>query len=302
MKTLVAQKKERLDVLIVGNEPGLSRTKVAAAIPNGFVTVDGLVVLKPGHPVHPGQTVAYPEFEDTPAHDLTPASRELEFVFEDAHMLVVNKPRGLASHPATSLKEPSLVNVLLAYGKELSSEAGSFRPGIVHRLDKDTTGLMLIAKTDSAHRSLASQIQNKTAERRYVALCTGHMDQTRFRVEAPIARDPAYRVRMKVDNNGKPAATECKVIERGGPGMLIGCRLESGRTHQIRVHLQAVGCPVLGDPIYGSSTPTDAPLQLHAAYIAFDHPVSGERIVRYCPTPDDFLFVSSNLEEALMQW
>lgn len=267
--------------------PEHSRSKLVRLIDEGLVLVNGRPE-KSSFKLLEGTVVALDEPSETGAHDLTPADIPLDIVFEDAHLLVVNKPRGLAAHPAISLKEPSLVNALLARPGDLSTAGGDFRPGIVHRLDKDTTGLMVVAKTDAAHVSLAKQIEGKSAERRYFAVCAGDVAQERFRIDAPIARDRRNRLKMAVDPLGRPAVTHVLRVARLDPGWLLGIRLETGRTHQIRVHLSSLAMPVLGDAIYAPRAYQSGNLQLHAAYLAFDHPVTAERIECFAAPPEDF--------------
>jgi 23S rRNA pseudouridine1911/1915/1917 synthase len=285
--TLIADREERLDKFLARSLPQFSRTKLAALIGEGGVLVDGKPQ-KPRFMLQQGMSVSLDEPKPTPAHDLTPAEIPLDVLFEDEHLLVVNKPRGLAAHPAPSLKEPSLVNALLARSHTLSSTGGSFRPGIVHRLDKETTGLLLVAKTDSAHMKLARQIEQRTADRRYLALVSGEVSQPRFSIEAPLARDRHNRLKMTIDSSGRPALTHIKVIETLQLGTLVGAKLATGRTHQIRVHLASIGHPVLGDPLYAPRERQDMPMQLHAAFLAFDHPETGERMSVFAEPPLDF--------------
>jgi 23S rRNA pseudouridine1911/1915/1917 synthase len=285
---LLADSEERLDRFLARVLPAHSRSKLVRLIGEGEVRVDGKVQ-KPSFQLAPGMSVELPEPEETPPHDLTPFDMELNVAFEDEHMLVVDKPRGLAVHPASSLKEPSLVNALLARPHSLSSGSEEFRPGIVHRLDKDTTGLLLIAKTDAVHAALAKKIEAREVERRYVAVVAGMPEQERFRIEAPIIRDRTNRQRMAVDAHGKPAITHVSRLKRLDQGTLLAVRLETGRTHQIRVHLRAVGHPVLGDDLYAPREFAQGPLQLHAAHIVFTHPVTGERVELFAPPPEDFL-------------
>lgn len=234
-------------------------------------------------------SIDLPVPEESPPHDLSPADVPLSVVYEDADILVVDKPRGLASHPAASLKEPSLVNALLSRRTPLSRAGGEFRPGIVHRLDKDTTGLMIVAKNDRAHAALAAQMESKTAERRYVAVVAGNLEQPRFTVSAPLARSARNRLLMTVDPSGKTAVTHVKRLGRIDAGTVLVCRLETGRTHQIRVHLLAIGHPILGDRLYAPREYASGPLQLHAAYLSFDHPVTGRRIALFVPPDEAFL-------------
>lgn len=285
---LIADQSERLDRFLARSLPEFSRSKLAKLIEQGLVLVDGEVV-KPSFLLSSGMEVELDEPEQREAHDLTPADIPLDVVFEDDALLVVNKPRGLASHPAASLKEPSLVNALLFRSHGLSQIGEAFRPGIVHRLDKETTGLMVVAKTDEAHAALAKQIETKAAGRRYFAVVAGDPEQERFFVKAPMARDKRDRIKMAVDPLGKDAVTEIKVIARTERGVLLGVRLETGRTHQIRVHLSAVGLPVLGDSLYAPREFGSGPLQLHAGYLSFDHPSTGNRIVTTALPPEDFV-------------
>jgi 23S rRNA pseudouridine1911/1915/1917 synthase len=296
-----AQRPERVDRFLARSLPGHSRTKLARMIGDGLVLVDGLAV-KPSFMLLPGMAVALDDPVDSPPHDLERADIPLTIVFEDEAFLVVDKPRGLAVHPASSLKEPSLVNALLGRGGSLSTIAGEFRPGIVHRLDKDTTGLLAVAKTDSAHAALASQFESKSAERRYFALVAGAFDQDKFIIEAPIGRDKRDRQRMAVDSKGKAARTEVYVVRRLDAGSLLALRLTTGRTHQIRVHLRAVGHPVLGDAVYAPREMQTMPLQLHAAYLELDHPTSGKRLNFYSEPPDDFVGREFCSREAVADW
>lgn len=256
-------------------------------------------VRKSSFALSPGMTVTLDAREESEPHDLTPADIPLEIVFENADLLVVNKPRGLAAHPAASLKEPSLVNALLARGHSLSEAGGAFRPGIVHRLDKETTGLLVVAKNDAAHTNLAKQIEGKTAERRYFAVVRGMPEQDKFKIDAPIGRDPKSRQRMAVVSNGRRAVSHVVVLGRADAGMVLAVRLETGRTHQIRVHLRSIGHPVVGDSVYGVKETEGLPMQLHAAFLSFDDPSSGERIVCFAPPPDDFAGRSIATREAI---
>jgi 23S rRNA pseudouridine1911/1915/1917 synthase len=297
---LTADAHERLDRFLARRLPNHSRTRLVRLIGTGEVTVSGRIE-KPSFLLEPGTEVELTEPEQSPAHDLSPSDLPLEVLFEDVDLLVVNKPRGLATHPASSLKEPSLVNALLGRRTELSSAAGDFRPGIVHRLDKETTGLLVVAKNDASHVRLARQIEGKSAERRYFAVVAGNVERPRFVIDAPIARNKSNRILMAVDAEGKRAVTHVKLLHRLQQGTALGVRLETGRTHQIRVHLSAVGLPVIGDRLYAPKAMAMGPLQLHAAYLAFDHPTTGERMGFYAP-PDDQLigsrvFTREELEE-----
>lgn len=284
---LVSDQSERLDRFLARCLPDHSRTKLAKIIERGEVTVNGQVH-RASFLLSPGMEIVLDSPDETPAHDLTPADIPLEIIYEDDDLLVVNKPRGLAAHPASSLKEPSLVNALLGRNISLSTVGGDFRPGIVHRLDKETTGLMVVAKNDQSHVKLAKQMETKSAERRYFAVVAGDVEQTRFTIAAPIARSKVNRLLMAVDPHGKPAVTHVKRLARVPQGNLVACRLETGRTHQIRVHLRAIGHPVLGDSLYAPKEYATGPLQLHAAYLALDHPTTGDRIAFYAAPDAEF--------------
>lgn len=286
---LTSEGAERLDKFLANQIPGISRTKLAAWIEAGHVLVDG-EPCKPGQKLEPGSEVELELPDATPPHDLAPADIPLDVVFEDEYLLVVNKPRGLATHPATSLKEPSLVNALLFRGGALSSGSAAYRPGIVHRLDKETTGLLVVAKTDFAHRALADQIASKTAVRKYLAVVAGVPENETFRIDAPIGRDPSNRARMAVvAKGGRHASSFVKHLAKVPQGSLVAVRLDTGRTHQIRVHLAAVGHPVYGDHIYAPAGVSEGPMQLHAASLIFQHPTTGERLSFFVPPPEDFL-------------
>lgn len=282
--TLNADSSERLDKFLARSLDGISRSRIVEWIESGHVWVGEKLETKPAHKLSEGDVVRLDEVEDREAHDLTPADIDFDVMYETDDLLVVNKPRGLAVHPASSLDEPSLVNGLLGRNIVLSGSAGDFRPGIVHRLDKDTTGLLLVAKNDRAHEFLSRHIAEKKTERRYLAIVEGNPPQELFTIDAPIGRDEKNRLRMAVTAKGKPARTHVAVLQKLGRQSLLGIRLETGRTHQIRVHLRAVNFPVVGDSIYGKQ----GTLMLHAAYLEFDDPTTGERRTITAGTPDDF--------------
>lgn len=287
MSEFTVEAPERLDKFLVRVMPEHSRSKLAEMATAGKVLVDGKPE-KPSFQLKPGMVVKSGEPVPSHVHDLSPADIPIDIIFEDEAFLVVNKPRGLAVHPAASLKEPSLVNALL-WRTTLSTVGESFRPGIVHRLDKETTGLLIVAKTDAAHVKLAKQIESKTAIRRYAAVVAGDMDHPSFTINAPMGRDKQNRVKMTVDPDGKPAVTHVKQVARLEQGALIAVSLETGRTHQIRVHLLSIKHPVLGDSLYAPRVYRSVPLQLHAAYLSLIHPVSRKRVSFYAPPPPDFL-------------
>lgn len=286
---LKVESKERLDKFLASYFVSHSRSKLSKLVDQGLVLVDGKQE-KSSFMLSPGSIVTLDEPSDvSEVHDLSPADIPLEVPYEDDFLLVVNKPRGLATHPATTLKEPSLVNALIARSHGLSQVGGEFRPGIVHRLDKDTTGLLVIAKSDSIHVALAKQIESKTAHREYLAVVGGDVLRDSFTIDAPIARDKHNRLKMAVDPHGKPARTHVTKIGQAGPGTLVRCKLETGRTHQIRVHLRAMGHPVLGDKIYAPKEWHGYALQLHATKLEFIHPVTADLVSVECSPPPDFL-------------
>lgn len=281
-----ADRGRRLDVVVAVRCPQYSRSRVATLAGRGQVLVDGRPQ-KPAFRLRAGQRVRVL----APPHDpvgVSPEPIPLRIVHEDADILVVDKPAGMTVHPAPGHPQGTLVNAVLAHVPELSGVAGSLRPGIVHRLDKDTSGLLVIAKTDAAYRSLASQLRAREVTRVYLALVRGTVRSDRERITAPIGRHPVHRTRMAVVPRGRPAVTHVTVVERLGGATLVECRLETGRTHQIRVHLRHLGHPVLGDPVYGGAPAGIARQALHAARLEFTHPRTGERIVCTAPLPEDF--------------
>ena len=300
----VAEGKERLDRFLSRKLPDHSRSKIVKCIEDGSVLVEGEVATKSGFQLKPGWEVEIGEIPETAPHDMTPVPMDLEIVYEDEALLVVNKPRGLAVHPADSHTGPTLVHGLLARAHGLSEMGGSFRPGIVHRLDKETTGLMIVAKSDASHRELSEQIQARTVQRRYVALARGFPAHQRFTIDAPIGRHQGIPTRMTVKNTGKAAVTHVRVIgvAPADKGSLLACRLETGRTHQIRVHLSHFGFPVLGDAIYAPDDWKSGPMHLHAAALKFVHPFSGEEIAVYAAPPEDFLGREVITESLVVGW
>lgn len=289
---------QRLDTYL-SQEAGISRTKAEEAIESGAVLVDGKPETRPSTKLRPGVSIELRALPNDQGENLEPAPIELDIVFEDEWILVIDKPRGLAVHPAPTLREPSLVNAILHYGGTYSTFGGDFRPGIVHRLDKETTGLIVVARNDSVHGSLAEQFAKRTAGRKYLGVVLGSPAQERFDIDAPIGRDPKNRQRMAAIEGGRHAVTHCKVLGRSAVGTTIGFKLATGRTHQIRVHMKAIGHPILGDRTYAPPVAHGLPLQLHAAILSFDHPVSGQRLEFSAAPPGDFVGVEGALESLL---
>ncbi|MDA1579476.1 RluA family pseudouridine synthase [Bacillus cereus group sp. TH228LC] len=281
------QKNERIDKFVAGINNEWSRTQVQQWIKDDVVTVNGKAV-KGNYKVKENDeiTVTIPEPEEL---DIQPEDMNLEIYYEDADVLVVNKRRGMVVHPAPGHTSGTLVNGLMHHCTDLSGINGVMRPGIVHRIDKDTSGLLMVAKNDMAHESLVNQLVAKTVTRRYKAIVHGVIPHDKGTIDAPIARDKKERQSMTVDENGKHAVTHFQVLERFKDFTLVECRLETGRTHQIRVHMKYIGYPLAGDPKYGPKKTLDMNGQaLHAGILGFDHPRTGEYIQFEAPIPEVF--------------
>ncbi|AXY05447.1 MULTISPECIES: RluA family pseudouridine synthase [Bacillus] len=281
------QKNERIDKFVAGINNEWSRTQVQQWIKDDVVTVNGKAV-KGNYKVKENDEIAVtiPEPEEL---DIQPEDMNLEIYYEDADVLVVNKPRGMVVHPAPGHTSGTLVNGLMHHCTDLSGINGVMRPGIVHRIDKDTSGLLMVAKNDMAHESLVNQLVAKTVTRRYKAIVHGVIPHDKGTIDAPIARDKKERQSMTVDENGKHAVTHFQVLERFKDFTLVECRLETGRTHQIRVHMKYIGYPLAGDPKYGPKKTLDMNGQaLHAGILGFDHPRTGEYIQFEAPIPEVF--------------
>lgn len=229
---------------------------------------------------------------DTLKHDTTikPQEMALDIVYEDDDLMIINKPSGMVVHPSFGHYSNTLVNGLLAYTNKLSSNNGDIRPGIVHRIDKDTSGLLMIAKNDKAHENLSKQLKDKTLSRVYIALVSGKINHDTGLIDAPIGRDKNDRKKMSVTNqNAKEAITYFKVLERYKNATLIECKLKTGRTHQIRVHLNYIKHPIINDPVYGNNKKvTSFGQMLHAKSLSFIHPVSNRKMTFSCDAPKEF--------------
>ncbi len=281
---------ERADALISRLVPELTRSAAQKLLERGGVTLDGAPVRKNHRPA-PGQvlTVALPDPE---AVDLAPQKLPLDVVYEDGDVIVVNKPVGLVVHPAPGHPDGTLVNALLYHcGASLSGINGELRPGIVHRIDRDTSGLIIAAKNDRAHLALAAQLQDHSLARTYEAVAVGGLKEDSGTVDAPIGRHPVDRKKMAIDRkNGREAVTHWSVLARYPGYAHVECRLETGRTHQIRVHLASIGHPLLGDTVYGAKKPVPglAGQCLHARRLRFVHPSTGKTVELECPLPGWF--------------
>ena len=305
---------KRLDTVLAAALDGLSRTRIQALVKQGAVTDgDGRIVTSPSMKVAAGQRFTVDVPPPAPAR---PAAQDipLEIAFEDDHLIVIDKPAGLVVHPGPGSPDGTLVNALLAHcGESLSGIGGVARPGIVHRIDKNTSGLLVAAKSDAAHAGLAAQFAEHSIERRYTALAWGEPRPLSGRIDAGIGRDPAHRTRMAVRRDGgRTARTYYTVMERySGLLSLIECRLSTGRTHQIRVHLAHRGNPLVGDRLYGGrrhlprpwrDTPPAAAVEafgrqaLHAAVLGFVHPVTGGDLSFRSALPQDIAALASALK------
>lgn len=289
----------RLDAFL-SRESGISRSAVSRALEKAGALVNGVTRTKSGHELRTGDRVEFTPPEPEPL-SVEAADIPLDIVYEDAGFAVVNKPRGMVVHQASSYRaNDTLVNALLFRLKDLSGVNGVIRPGIVHRLDKDTSGLIVVAKTDEAHRSLAEQIEKKTARRIYVAIADGNFREDNGTVDAPIGRNPRDRKKMAVVEKGRRAVTHYEVLERFGAYTLVRYELETGRTHQIRVHSAYIHHPVTGDSLYGGSTALFKDGQLlHAEKLILKNPATGEEMTFTAPLPADFAAVLARLRSGL---
>ena len=281
--------KTRIDSYLSEVLEDMSRSHIQKKIREGAITVFGKPV-KSGFLLSQGDEIALPEEEEAEPMEAEPEDIPLDIVYEDQDVIVINKPKGMVVHPAAGHATGTLVNALLYHcGSSLSGINGILRPGIVHRIDKDTTGLLMVCKNDAAHTALSEQLAVHSITRRYLALVRGNIRQEEGTVDLPIARSDKDRKKMAVASPGKGrrAVTHFRVLEHFRDAALLECRLETGRTHQIRVHMKSLGHPILGDPIYSRPDPSwpDVGLCLHALRLSFDHPVSGVRMSFTAPLP-----------------
>ena len=288
---------ERADQLIARLAPELTRSAAQRLLEEGAVTLNGAPIKK-NYRAAAGDVLAVVLPDPEPV-EAVPQDIPLDVVYEDGDVIVVNKSVGMVVHPAAGHPDGTLVNALLYHcGKSLSGINGALRPGIVHRIDRDTSGLIIAAKNDFAHQALAAQLADHSLYREYEAVCVGSLREDAGTVDAPIGRNPTDRKKMAVDRrNGRPAVTHWQVIARYPGHTHIRCRLETGRTHQIRVHLAFVGHPLLGDTVYGAKKPVPglAGQCLHARRLSFLHPRTGRRVSVECPLPSWFEEVLTKL-------
>lgn len=282
-------KNQRLDAFLASSLDGLTRSQATRLIESGEVAVNGRAVSK-SYKLAGGEDIAVTLPEPEPV-EAVPQDIPLDVVYEDADVIVVNKPSGMVVHPAPGHPDGTLVNALLYHcAGTLSGVGGALRPGIVHRIDRDTSGLIIAAKNDAAHQYLSAQLADHTLARTYECIVVGALREDRGTVVAPIARHPADRKRMAVVAGGREAVTHWEVIARYPGYTHVRCRLETGRTHQIRVHMAYIGHPILGDTVYGAKkeVPGLTGQCLHAVGLRFLHPRTHEVVELSCPLPDEF--------------
>ncbi len=287
----------RLDKVIAKNYPELSRTNIQKLIENNKITVNNKIE-KASYKVSQGDKIAIEEIE-VKTIDLKPQNIPLDVIYEDNDIIVINKQKGLVVHPANGNPDGTLVNAVMALCKDsLSGIGGELRPGIVHRLDKDTSGLIIVAKNDKAHLNLSNQIKNREVKKTYIALVRGVIKENEATINMPIARSTKDRKKMAVSKDGKEAITHFKVIKRYDKYTLIEVKIETGRTHQIRVHMSQIGYPIVGDVVYSNGkNPFGVVGQmLHSSKLTFKHPITNKEINLEAELPTYFKKILKELE------
>ena len=294
LKFQTEEKGQRIDKYLC-EQTQLTRSRIQQLIEQGAVEVNGKAT-KSNYKINPGDLIEV-SYEDLSELDVVAQDIPLDIRYEDSDVIVINKPRGMVVHPANGNQQGTLVNALLYHCKDLSGINGVLRPGIVHRIDKDTTGLIIVAKNDKAHLELSKQLQDKTVNRLYYALVHGTFAHDYGTIDAPIGRDETDRQKMAVtEKNRKEARTHFRVLERFKDYSLVECRLETGRTHQIRVHMRYIDHPIVGDEKYGYRRTMKIGGQLlHAHQLEFVHPSTGEKMVVEAEIPQDFAEVLQRL-------
>lgn len=285
-------RRERADKVLAAAFPAHSRAAFQRALEAGLVRADGRVIAQADE-VRPGQVIEF-SFPETVPAEIKPVDIPLDVIFEDWHLIVLNKPAGMVVHPGVGTGEDTLVHALLAHcAGELSGIGGVERPGIVHRLDKETTGLLVVAKNDAAHRALADQFASRALQKEYVTLVSGVPKAPGGTIDRAISRHPVHRHRMTVGEGGRPSRTDWEVLETfREAAACLRCRIHTGRTHQIRVHLKSMGHPVMGDETYGwkqnAALPVPPRVMLHAEHLVFSHPATAKVLDLRAPLPGDF--------------
>ncbi len=300
IKVNKGEQEQRLDLFLLQKIPAkISRNFVQKAIKEGKVKVNGKPQ-KPSYRVKIKDVIFIPDPEPAVVPSIEPEPIQLQILYEDSDLIVINKPAGMIVHPIPSHTSGTLVNALLYHCKDLQGIGGELRPGIVHRLDKDTSGVMVVAKNDLSHRSLSQQFKDRKVSKMYLALVRGKIDEPQGEIKVSLARHPVLRTKMAVNVSGRTAITFYRVLKYfDDRASLVAVYPKTGRTHQIRVHMKYIGHPILGDKLYGSSC--DAPRQmLHAAKLGFYHPRTDEWLSFNAPVPDDFkkLIVELNFQAA----
>ena len=281
------EKNERIDKYLSSKlDDSFSRAKIQKLIDEELILVNDKVI-KSSYKVSNGDVILITDKEEDMS--VKPEKMDIDIVYEDDDVMVINKKSGVVVHPAPGNYSGTLVNGLMYLSKDLSHVNGEFRPGIVHRIDKDTSGLLIVAKNDKAHRILAEELKEKKIKRKYIALVSGVINHDIGEIDAPIGRDPSDRKNMCVTStNSKDAITHFRVLERYKNASLIECELETGRTHQIRVHMKYINHPVINDPVYGKNNHGEFGQLLHAKEITFTHPTTKEVMTFSCEVPEEF--------------
>jgi 23S rRNA pseudouridine1911/1915/1917 synthase len=296
IEVMIKEETGRIDKVLNDRLADYSRSQIQQWIKEQHVSIEGKVI-KANYKVNAGDKILI-EIPEPEELDLIPENLDLDIVYEDDDVVVVNKPQGMVVHPSAGHPKGTLVNGLLYQIKSLSTINDVIRPGIVHRIDKDTSGLLMVAKNDRSHEALAKQLKDKTSLRKYVALVHGEIPHEKGRIEAPIGRSKVNRKMQAVIEDGKPAVTHFEVLKRYEGFTLIELQLETGRTHQIRVHMQYIGYPVAGDPLYGPKKTLKGNGQfLHAKLLGFEHPTTGEMMVFEAPLTEIFKKTLKQLKE-----
>ena len=286
---------KRLDYFLAGESTGLTRSQLHRLIESGFVLLNGRPA-KPSQKVRRADRVSV-SVPPPRRLDLAPQWMPLEVVYQDGDLVVIDKPAGLSVHPGPGHPDHTLVNGLLALCPDIQGIGDGLRPGIVHRLDKDTSGLMVVAKNHQAHQSLSAQIKDRLVVKGYLALATGTPSRQHGEIDAPIARDPRHRKRLAVVLGGRESRTKYRVLERFSGFSLLELYLKTGRTHQVRVHLAHLGHPLLGDGLYGKSSPLLPRHFLHANHLGFKHPVTDKDMEFHSSLPQDLAVVVDRLRD-----
>ena len=285
---------ERLDRFLADRCTDLSRSRIKRLIADGEVAVDG-IARNAGFRLRFGQSAAISVPEPAPTH-MTPQRIPLDVIHQDEDLLIVDKPAGMPVHPGAGHPDSTLVNALLGLDPAIGGVGGAMRPGLVHRLDMDTSGLIAIARTDRAHASLSRQLRDRTVNKGYLALVLGALSPAEAVIDAPIGRDPLNRKKMAIVEDGRSSSTRYKTIANYRGCAYADVRPRTGRTHQIRVHFASIGHPVVGDALYGQEDERIGRHFLHAAYLEFDHPASGERARFHSPLPADLRSLIDSLD------